>query len=393
MRILLVQSTDWIKRFPAQQHHLMELLSLRGHEIRVIDFELLWKQENNRGFLSKKRVIRDYSKIHKDSKVTIIRPTFIRLPVLDYLSIFLSDSIEIERQIKEFKPEIIISFGVVALIAGLASKKNGLPFVYYWIDVTHRLIPIKAFQPIGWAFERIALKLADVVLTINLKLKDYVVKMGADPDRTLVIGAGIDLSRFDTSIDGGKVREIYGISKDDFVLFFMGFLYSFSGLKEVAMEICKYNNSHLKLFIVGDGDLYDELKRIKEIYDSQNKIILAGRKSYSEIPSLIASSDICLLPSYTYESIMHDIVPIKLYEYMAMGKPVISTKLPGIIKEFGEDNGILYADRTESVFELVLKFINSGHIAFTGIKARRFAERRDWALIADEFEKILTRLI
>lgn len=392
MRILLVQTTDWLKRFPAQQHHLMELLSLRGHEIRVIDFELLWRDENNNGLLSKKQIIPDYCKIYKGAKATIVRPPFIKLPILDYLSIFPSDAIEIERQIKEFKPDIIVSFGVIALIAGLAAKKNGLPFVYYWIDVTHRLIPVKAFQPVGWAFERTALKLADVILTINLKLNDYVIEMGADSDKTIVLGAGIDLARFDTSINGQTVRDSYGIGKDDIVLFFMGWLYNFSGLKEVAMEICKNNDNRLKLLIIGDGDLFDELKQIKEALDTQNKIILAGRKSYSEIPSLIASADVCLLPSYTNEKIMHDIVPIKLYEYMAMGKPVLSSKLPGVMKEFGDDSGILYIDRPEEAISKSIELADNGDLDRHGEKARSYARNYDWLTVTNEFEKILERL-
>ena len=43
MRILVVQETDWFEKGPLQQHHLMEKLSLRGHEIRVIDHEIIWK--------------------------------------------------------------------------------------------------------------------------------------------------------------------------------------------------------------------------------------------------------------------------------------------------------------------------------------------------------------
>jgi glycosyltransferase involved in cell wall biosynthesis len=239
MKILVVLTTDWVKRYPAQHHHLMELLSLRGHEIRVVDFELLWRAEGKTGLLSKRKIIPSYSKVYSGAEVTLVRPLFIRLPILDYVSIFLSDMIEIKRQVREFKPDIIVSFGVIAYIAGLVAKRNGLPFVYYWIDVTHRLIPVKAFQPIGWLFERRALKLADVVFTINAKLKEYVIKMGADPDRTIVLGAGIDFSRFDLTIEGKNVRKHYGIKEKDLVLFFMGWLYNFAGLKEVAIELSK----------------------------------------------------------------------------------------------------------------------------------------------------------
>ena len=65
--------------------------------------------------------------------------------------------------------------------------------------------------------------------------------------------------------------------------------------------------------------------------------------------NIVAASDICILPAYPDEEIMQDIVPIKIYEYMAMSKPVITTKLPGIMMEFGEDNGISYVDKPEDV--------------------------------------------
>ena len=47
MKILLVQESDWLKRNPHQQHHLMERLSLRGHEIVVIDYDIDWGKATN----------------------------------------------------------------------------------------------------------------------------------------------------------------------------------------------------------------------------------------------------------------------------------------------------------------------------------------------------------
>ena len=67
-------------------------------------------------------------------------------------------------------------------------------------------------------------------------------------------------------------------------------------------------------------------------------------ETISEMPAFIAASDICLLPAYPWEKTMQDIVPIKMYEYMAMKKPVIATRLPGVMKEFGEDNGVVYVE-------------------------------------------------
>jgi hypothetical protein len=44
---------------------------------------------------------------------------------------------------------------------------------------------------------------------------------------------------------------------------------------------------------------------------------------------------------------MRNIVPIKMYEYVAMRKPAITTPLHGVLREFGDDNGELWIDQPE----------------------------------------------
>ena len=394
MEILIVQNTNWLKRNPAQQHHLAEMLSLRGHEIRVIDFEILWRIENSeRGLCSRRKVFNNVSKIHQDAKITLIRPGIVKIPLLDYISLMFSQKREIDKQIRESSPDIIISLGISAYLASKAAQKNNLPFIYYWIDVSHRLIPLKFLQPIGWITEHRTLKMADRVLTINQKLKDCVIRMGAPTERTQVLGAGINIEQFNPAIDGKMVRKQYGLRKEDFALFFMGWLYHFSGLKEVALQLADSRNSNLKLLVVGEGDAYDELKQIREKYNLQDKLILSGKKPYQEIPAFIAASDICLLPAYPNEPIMQDIVPIKMYEYMAMKKPVITTRLPGVMKEFGEDSGVVYVDRPEDVIAKAMELVQNSTIEGLGSKARSFVERNSWDSITDEFEKILEEAI
>jgi glycosyltransferase involved in cell wall biosynthesis len=393
MKILIIQDTDWLRRNPAQQHHLAEMLSLRGHEIRVIDFEILWRTQARKRLWSRREIFNNISKIHEGAGVTVIRPGIIKVPFLDYISVFFSQMKEIDRQTKEFAPDIIVGFGPISYLAGWVAKRFDLPFVYYWIDVSHRLISFKLFQLVAWTLERITLKLADRVLTINDKLREYVIKIGAPLERTQVLRAGIDFGHFDLSTRGDTIREQYGLAKEDVVLFFMGWLYQFSGVKEVAMQLAKSENPSFKFLVVGDGDLYDELEQVTEKYNMLNKVILTGKKPYSEIPALIAASDICLLPAYSTETIMQDIVPIKMYEYMAMRKPVISTRLPGVMKEFGEDNGVVYVDTPEDVVRKAVELIHDDNLEELGTKARSFAERYSWDSIADKFERTLEETI
>ncbi|MCK4417884.1 MAG: glycosyltransferase, partial [Candidatus Latescibacteria bacterium] len=164
MKILIVQNTDWIRRNPGQQHHLAEKLSLRGYEIRVIDFEILWRTQDKKGIRSEREIFEGVSKIHQGAEVTVIRPAIIKVSLLDYLSLIFSQKREIDKQVRDFAPDIIVSFGIVAYVAGRAARKCELPFVYYWIDVSHRLIPFRFLQPVGRLIERRTLKMADKVL-------------------------------------------------------------------------------------------------------------------------------------------------------------------------------------------------------------------------------------
>ncbi len=84
MNILVVQESDWIKRNPHQQHHLMERLSMKGHNIRVIDYPINWKE--NEGLYQGREVVDDYYKIHPQGTVKVIRPSIINIPLLIYSS-------------------------------------------------------------------------------------------------------------------------------------------------------------------------------------------------------------------------------------------------------------------------------------------------------------------
>ncbi|MCJ7669850.1 MAG: glycosyltransferase family 4 protein [Dehalococcoidia bacterium] len=394
MKILLVQDTDWLLRGPHQQHHLTERLSLKGHEVRVIDYELLWRTQGKKELRSKRQVFDNVSRFYDGAKLMLIRPGIIKIPWLDYVSSIFSYRKEIHHQIKDFCPDVIIGFGILnTYLAMRAAKKNNIPFVYYWIDVLHRLIPFEPFHPIAKSLESKTLRQADKVLVISEKLKDYVKELGASPERTQMLRAGIDIERFDPVSKGDTIRQHYGFTEKDIVLFFMGWLYQFSGLKEVASQLARIDNLHLKLLIVGEGDAYETLQQIREKHNLEDKIILTGKKPYQEIPEFIAASDVCLLPAYPDEKIMQDIVPIKMYEYMAMKKPVIATRLPGVMKEFGEDNGVVYVDKPEDAVTKATELIQSGKIEELGQKARSFVERYSWENITDEFEKILKEAI
>jgi glycosyltransferase involved in cell wall biosynthesis len=393
MKILVIQESDWVEKGPHQSHHLMERMSKKGHEVRVIDYEILWRLHEDKSLVSTRKVFKNECKAVEGGDITVIRPSIVKFPALDYVSLLYTHRKEIKKQLDEFNPDVIIGFGILNAMQAIRLAEK-TPFVYYLIDSLHRLVPKKAFQPLAKYIESKNLKRADRVVTINEKLKEYAIKMGANPEETQVVRAGIDAERYDPNIDGNEIRRDYGIKQDDSILYFMGTLFDFSGLKEVALELAKIKDEKpkIKLLFVGKGDAFDDLQKIKKEHDLNSQMILTGRQPFERIPEFVAAADICMLPAYNNE-IMRDIVPIKMYEYMAMGKPVITTKLPGVMKEFGEDHGVIYVDRPEAILNKAIELIEPGSVKEEGGKARRFVEKYNWDDIVDKFERVLEEVI
>lgn len=418
MKILVVQESDWLKRNPHQQHHLMDRLSIKGHEIRVIDYPIDWNNKkinekeraeinspNSNPLFYGKKIYVNVHKINKDANIDVIRPNFIKLPVLNYVSLAYYHRKEINKQIKEFKPDVIVSLGLMnAMIASNAAKKHNIPHVYYLIDVLYSLIPEKALQSFGKKVNEKAITNSDLVITINQKLKELAIKLGANPETTIIIGAGIDLDEFDPKLHDSDIRHEYNIAKEDQVLFFMGWIYTFSGMVELAKilgeakkladsKVIDNKYSNLKLLIVGDGDDYQNLKDIQEEYNLHDQLILTGKQPYIRIPEFLATADFCLLPTHKDEEIMQDIVPIKLYEYLAMENLVIATDLPGVRKEFSEGNGIIYVNGAEEVPDTVINILKNNEYDEIAKSGRYYVENNDWKKITDNFEKVLNDLI
>lgn len=392
----MVTESDYLERGPHHKHHLMERLAKKGHEIRIIDYELLWRQHKIKEIISKRKVLRNVNKLTGGGNIMVIRPPIIKIPILEYISLIYTHRKEIKRQIEEFNPDVIVGWDILnANVAVKLATKSRIPFLLYIVDENFRLIPQKYFQPLGRCIEIQNMKMADKILSINEQLREYTIQMGANRKKTTVLRTGVDLEQYDQNMDGSEIRSQYSIEKDDVVLFFMGWLYHFSGLKEVAKELSKISetNPHIKLLIVGYGDCFADLQKIKREYQMNNQMILTGRQPYDKIPEFISAADICLLPAYPTEKTMLNIVPMKMYEYMVMRKPVIATRLPGIMKEFGEDHGVIYADKPKMVLVKAMELIENGMLKEHGAKARGFVEKNSWDNIVDDFEVILGELV
>jgi glycosyltransferase involved in cell wall biosynthesis len=105
----------------------------------------------------------------------------------------------------------------------------------------------------------------------------------------------------------------------------------------------------------------------------------------------MAMADVCLL-YFDLKPITRHIVPIKIYEYMASGKPVLASPLPAVMRDVPPNHGVLYTPQTELLDELN-RLLDPDYRKTLGIASRKFVEANcDWEKLTDEFEKLLKEM-
>jgi glycosyltransferase involved in cell wall biosynthesis len=393
MRIIAVQDADWCKKGPHQQHHLLERLSAKGHEIIVIGFDQLWRE--SRGNLYSRRKVQDnVARFYPGAHIRYIRPGFLRVPFLDYVSFTVTCRREL-TQLATFRPDCVVGFtSVISCYLGMRfAQKQRIPFIYYWTDVVHALVPGRPLQAIAKLIEMSTIMNSSGLVAINGNLGKRMDDLGGEGSRISIITGGVDPERFNPSkVSGIRMRERFGIQKDDLVLFYMGWIYGFSGLQDVVSSLREVEGPpKLKLLIVGDGENFADLKEHVKRTGLSERVIMTGRMPYDDIPSLVAAADVCIMPSREND-IMRDIVPIKMYEYLAMHKPVVSTRLPGIVEEFGCHNGVVFVHGASDIVPTVLRMSPQDRQQISR-EAERFVKGRNWSKISNDFEKLIIECI
>jgi glycosyltransferase involved in cell wall biosynthesis len=396
MRILVLHESDWVERNPIMHHRMLESLSRSGDEVLVIDFEIHWHSKGWRPLRKRRSVIRGYHKVYDDSNVTLIRPAMLRVPGLGRITWLMSNWWEIRAAIKRSRPDVMVAYGISSALLGYyLARRASIPFVYHVLDAYHALAEPPRLRPVARLVEGMVMRRADRVVVINDHLKAYAVSMGAREASIEIVPVG--WTRTTTPISAGEqVRTELLVQTDEFLLLYIGWLYDFSGLREVALELARRTSEmpKVKVLIVGDGDLLNELEQIRSEHGLGDRLMILGRRPLADIPKYISAADACLLPALRVPAMEH-IVPAKVGEYMEGGKPVIATRLPGLETEFGRLPGILYIDRPEEVLDRVEELLRDSRggretARQLGASCLEFASSRDdWDDVTDRFRAIL----
>src|SRR2546427_1499539 len=395
MRILVVQETNWIDSLPLQTHHIMEFLARNGHDIRVVDFEARWKPRELRQSL-KTRTYPEIKRSNSEASVHLIRPGMVKLPGVDRLSSFASQFKTIFEQMLAWCDVVVLySVPTNGIQTIISSKLLSKPVVFHSFDVLHRLTGHELLRAPTWTLERFVYPRANKVIVISAALGHYMEKIGVHDEDIFLLPPAVGTSKFNPRVRGGRLRQELGGGEQNKLVLFSGWLYEFAGSDLVLSSVRQLLKDvpQLKLVVCGDGPLLEKLSHMLRELGIENHVYLLGRRPFQQMPEIIAAADVCINP-YLPEVRSVFAFPSKIAEYMAAGRAVVTTDLPGTRSILGRDSGALLVDPQNFVDSVRTLLIDDEVRLQHAERCRQFCEDNfSLESVSKKFENVLVEAV
>ena len=248
---------------------------------------------------------------------------------------------------------------LTSLIAAKLAKRYSKPFV-----LTQHNTFIK-YDSIFDNIERLndlaigkeTLKEADKIIAVSNATKDYVLSLGAKPEKVKVLHNGVDLVKF-RPLAGKKeeMRRKLGISKDAVVVLTVRRLVYKNGIDTLieTANIAVKKNPKIIFLVVGKGPDFNNVQLRIEQLGIEKNFRLTGFVKDEDLPFYYNAADFFVLPSKSGEGL-----PLVALEAMACGLPVIATNVGGIREILMKDYGKLVPpNQPELLDRAILEFCN-----------------------------------
>ncbi len=186
-------------------------------------------------------------------------------------------------------------------------------------------------------------KNADIVLPVTGVLAGMIAERGVCSDQIRVIPNGISASFGEDLPDRAVLDKRYGLA-GKLVLGFVGFVREWHGLDRVLRVIAENRDEPWHLLLAGDGPDRQRLEIIARDLGIDDRLTVTGIIDRQAMPEFIQRFDIALQPDVVeYAS------PLKLFEYLAMGRPVIAPDTENIREILtDEENALLFDPANDS---------------------------------------------
>ena len=184
---------------------------------------------------------------------------------------------------------------------------------------------------------------AEKIVAITQGIKKGIMELYNIPgEKIVVIGNGANTGLFRPEDITGARKEL-NFDQDANYVCFIGGLYPWQGVEYLIQSapLILKESPNTKFLIVGEGQMKEKLIELVKEIDVSDKFIFTGAVPYEEVPKYINASDVCVAPFIKERNIRIGLSPLKIYEYLACEKSVISSRIPNLEFIEQQNAGIL----------------------------------------------------
>ncbi|MBI4093739.1 glycosyltransferase family 4 protein [Candidatus Kaiserbacteria bacterium] len=193
------------------------------------------------------------------------------------------------------------------------------------VRAKHIVLEVHSVPTHSRVFAR-ALRRVEKCIVITHGIKDALTPLGIPKERIFVAPDAVDLDEFNIKPSRNEAWREYGVDPHKKIVLYTGHFYEWKGAETLA-EAAQYVQN---LEIVLMGGVARELADFQKKYASE-RVHIIGFQSREKMPALLKTADVLVLPNSGKAKISSLYTsPLKLFQYMASGTPIVASDLPSI---------------------------------------------------------------
>jgi glycosyltransferase involved in cell wall biosynthesis len=238
--------------------------------------------------------------------------------------------------------------------------------------------------PLLERFERLNLDAAARIFVVSDVERRNLLRAGIADEKIVVNPNGVDIEKFRPGIGGAAVRRQLGVSEDETLAGFVGTFGPWHGVLTLAEAVTLLPaDSGVRFLLVGAGKFREEVERTVRAAGKEREVIFTGHVEHERVPALLDACDILLSPHVPLEDGSEFFgSPTKLFEYMAMAKGIVASRLGQIGDVLSDQETALLTEpgNARELADAILQLSGSAELRERlGAAARQAAiERHTW---------------
>jgi glycosyltransferase involved in cell wall biosynthesis len=236
-------------------------------------------------------------------------------------------------------------------------------------------------------YERLNLDAAARIFVVSEVERRNLEARGVRAEKIVVNPNGVDVERFRPGVGGAETRRELGIEEDEVVAGFVGTFGPWHGVEKLAEAIKSITTGghgvpplqRPKFLLVGSGSLQAEVEKQLENEVKEGRVIFTGAVAHDRVPKLLDACDILVAPHVRLADGSEFFgSPTKIFEYMAMGKGIVASRLGQIGEVLVDEETSLLVEpgNVDELGNAIVRLIESETLRKRlGARAREVAAR------------------